>query len=407
MSDKWTTEEWTYMLALIDQLRDTRKLQNISEIQQTVKDRLKRKWRTRNFDINRVNTKMHWIWRNTGKQDSRQYNLPLEGSSCVDPNSFSIVELTHFIAARQKLRLTEEKRFTKELEKKIAQQRQLSVQSNQVDVKGESSHTGSSRLQGQICSTSDDVELDQGEELAKNVEKGIAAPQQGTEVESDTQNEYHLQPNEILIEPQAHDVLKCCIASTNPYVDEDSRIKDCLHHLPYISRKLDQQSSELKSYISCYNSARRSSISDKCFEITKLEEQIESLRGQRDVCRRLSNTELPPSMTRRKITEEISHIIAQIARICDDSLHLLTFNGDIALQGSLSSSQLELLWQTNDMRTMFHLKSVNASITFGKLLHQQLASVVCGVFESVFPNFESDRSKVLEMYRRKLASQQG
>jgi len=98
---KWTTEEWTTLLAWLDHC-----IANNLSFKQTTEAHLKSKWPDGVFNEARVNRKVKWIWQVKGKndRDPRKTGEILElGSECIDVNHFEPGEIEAFSRAKEAL----------------------------------------------------------------------------------------------------------------------------------------------------------------------------------------------------------------------------------------------------------------------------------------------------------------
>jgi hypothetical protein len=98
---KWTTEEWTTLLAWLDNC-----IANKLRFEETIETQLKSKWPRGVFNEDRVNRKVKWIWQVKGKndRDPRKSGEILElGSECLDIDHFEPEEIEALSRAKEAL----------------------------------------------------------------------------------------------------------------------------------------------------------------------------------------------------------------------------------------------------------------------------------------------------------------
>ena len=191
--------------------------------------------------------------------------------------------------------------------------------------------------------------------------------------------------------------------------DLERRLTIITQQLPHLSRQLAEYGEHHKKWVNFQKSATKRDPSTHMSTIVKLEEQINTLQEQLNLCHRLEAPNLPTAITIDEIASGMGEIRNQIKNLFDCDTSGISFPQSGPLDDALMSliRYCGISRNKRDLRTHAELQKFIDIVGQWSVLQAITAAALCGwVFESDFPNFDKEKSSLLQMYRRKLASQE-
>jgi hypothetical protein len=193
-------------------------------------------------------------------------------------------------------------------------------------------------------------------------------------------------------------------------VEQDIRIAAITQRLALLSRQSEQCAYTLKRCISLQESAAERDPLTHESTIMSLESQIDSLRRQRDLHRKLAAHNTPTVITVSKLSDMVAEIQLQIKMLFDTVDRGLVFSPERDLDDVMKQLiQYSGICSIEDDPEAYHKfeKTVEAAGAWNVLRTIGTAAVCCWVFQTDFPNVDENQSSLLEIYRRKLRSLSG
>jgi hypothetical protein len=196
------------------------------------------------------------------------------------------------------------------------------------------------------------------------------------------------------------------------YEIQELKVNSLMKELEQLSRRISDCSDKINMDVTSLRSASTWNTSDSSsIQLTfkKYEEQLHTLRQRLVTCGQLSSSKMPTYITEDELVERLGNIEDKIKQLFQQALGWM----DLAERFQPSEKLESLLWSvfipTRRGKTSIRRK-LEAIMPAGpnNLLMALVAAAVClWIFESDFPNFDFARSSLLQIYRWKLASQQG
>lgn len=399
MVKKWTIEEWTYMLALADQqllIKPTRVNKGRVKLE-ILSIRLQQKWPDGNFGIVRVKGKIYRTWYQKGLNDSDEDDFYIKGSDCLHPNSLKDQEYEEFQNARVELGLPKSDRF-------IPPQRPDHLED--IVLNTEDSNSQSQGDREVVIPEFEDTRPESVENedlIIPDSEDSKPQSFQSTDliIPNSENGVFHSSQQSVSIQTEPHNH-SSTLADFVALQDINRKLDT---HSQYIARRLDEQSKELKNLTKHYYGATQLQDFDQRLEIKKRDEQITSLMEQRNKFRRLIGELGPLAKDRGGISQAMWQIMDHTGRICENYQRFLSSQCNIPPDDRRLLAPMQAILKSINGR---HVANDMASqMGHGGLLHLWIASIICNIFDSSFPDFHDDQSTILNLYRQILLSQKG